>query len=119
MAAGLAAIRHLEQPGTYERLEAISQELKEQFRFAATRHRVSMCTPGLGSVFAVLFSEQEPRNYRDVLRADSQKRRLMDLMLLHDGVFLRPGDRFNVSVAHADSDIAETGAVFARAIARL
>ena len=116
MAAGSAVLRELERPGVYERLEALSDELKARIHSAARRHEVAVQTPGVGPVFGLLFSDRPPRAYRDVARADVARRRILDLRLLADGVYSRPNDRLNLSLAHSEEHIAETGEAIDRAL---
>lgn len=119
MAAGLAVLRELQQPGTYERLTALADELKERVAAAARRHRLDVQTPGIASVFSIVFAGSEPRTYRDLARADATRRRVLDLRLLADGVYSRAGDRFNMSLAHTEADVAYTGDAVDRAMAQL
>jgi glutamate-1-semialdehyde 2,1-aminomutase len=119
MAAGLAVLRELRAPGTYERLESLAADLKERVSSAARRHGLTVRTPGVGSLFGVVFAETDPRSYRDLARADVAKRRVLDLRLLVEGVYSRAGDRFSLSLAHTDEDIAATGDAFDRAMAWL
>jgi glutamate-1-semialdehyde 2,1-aminomutase len=119
MAAGLAVLRELQKPGVYERIEALTAELKLRVT-AAGRHRgFDVRTPGVGSVFAIVFADAEPRTYRELARADATRRRALDLRLLASGVFARAGDRYNLSLAHTESDIATTAEAFERAMATL
>jgi glutamate-1-semialdehyde 2,1-aminomutase len=119
MSAGLAVLRELQRPGTYERLEALTSDLKERVVWAGTRRGFDIRTPGLGSVFAIVFADAEPRSYRDLARADATRRRALDLRLLAAGVYSRAGDRFNLSLAHSEEDVAATGDAFDRAMAAL
>jgi glutamate-1-semialdehyde 2,1-aminomutase len=116
MAAGLAVVRELQQPGVYDRLQASTDDLKERIHAAARRHRVTLQTPGIGPVFGLLFAERAPQDYRDLAHADGARRRILDLRLLADGVYSRPNDRFNLSLAHTDEHIAQTGDAIDRAL---
>lgn len=119
MAAGLAVLRELRKPGTYERLDGLTADLKERVLSAARRRGLDVRTPGVGSVFAVVFADAEPRTYRDLARADATRRRVLDLRLLASGVYSRAGDRSNLSLAHTEADVAATGEAFDRAMATL
>lgn len=119
MAAGLAVLRELQKPGVYERIETRTADLKERVLAAARRRGFDLQTPGIGSVFAIVFADAEPRTYRDLARADATRRRALDLRLLAAGVYSRAGDRFNLSLAHTDADVAATGEAFERAMAQL
>ena len=119
MAAGLAVLRELNAPGAYERLEDLATDLKERVRSAARRHVLGVQTPGVGSVFSIVFADAEPRSYRDLSHADASRRRMLDLRLLASGVYSRAGDRFNLSLAHTDADVATAGEAIDRAMSGL
>jgi glutamate-1-semialdehyde 2,1-aminomutase len=119
MAAGLAVLAELERPGVYQRLEEVTEELKARIHASARRHQVAVQTPGVGPVFGLVFAEQPPRDYRDLARADAARRRVLDLRLLARGVYSRPQDRFNLSLAHTEADIATTAAALDAALAGL
>jgi len=119
MAAGLAVLRELQRPGMYERLDALTADLKARVSSAARRHRLEVRTPGVGSVFAIVFAGTEPRTYRELARAAATRRRVLDLRLLTEGVYSRAGDRFNLSLAHTENDVAFTGDAIDRAMATL
>ncbi len=116
MAAGLAVLRELERPGVYDRLEALTADLKDRIGAAARRHGVALQTPGVGPVFGLVLADRAPRDYRELARADGARRRVLDLRLLVNGVYSRPQDRFNLSLAHTDEDIAAAGEAFDRAL---
>ncbi len=97
----------------------MTADLKERIHAAARRSHVTIQTPGVGPVFGLVFDEREPRSYRDLAGADTLRRRILDLQLLTQGVYTRPRDRFNLSLAHTDDDIAATGAALASALRAL
>ena len=119
MAAGLAVISELEKPGTYEALNQLADDFRDRIRAACRRRRVAVTTPGVGPVVGLVLADREPRDYRDVARSDVARRRELDLRLLADGVFLRPQDRFNLSVAHSPQDIAAVAKSVDEALAAL
>ncbi len=71
---------------------------------------------GEGPVFCLLFLDQQPRNYRDLLRADKQLYSDFALALLDEGVLALPDGRWYISTAHTDADIETTLAAAQRAM---
>jgi glutamate-1-semialdehyde aminotransferase len=71
-----------------------------------------------GSHDQVLVS-YSPRDYRDLAHADAARRRVLDLRLLARGVYSRPQDHFNLSLAHTEAELAQTGKAFEQALAGL
>ncbi|MCS7050971.1 MAG: aspartate aminotransferase family protein, partial [Thermomicrobium sp.] len=66
--------------------------------------------------FQVVFSEDEPRDYADLLRADRERGIRFGLACLEHGLFVNPGEKFYVSLAHTDDDVDRTLEVFAHAL---
>lgn len=67
-----------------------------------------VCAAGNGPVFHLAFIAQQPRNYRDLLAADSRTYRDFLLALLDEGVLPLPDGRWYLSTAHTDGDIDAT-----------
>jgi len=73
-------------------------------------------TSGEGAVFSLLFLEQQPRSYRDLLSADRQLYADFALALLDQGVLTLPDGRWYISTAHSDADIDATLAAVEQAV---
>ena len=56
----------------------------------------------------MLFIETEPSNWRELLRADAKKMSLFEAELLHQGIFVLPGNRRFISIKHSEDDLAAT-----------
>lgn len=67
-----------------------------------------VCAAGNGPVFHLAFIARQPRNYRDLLAADSRTYRDFLLALLDEGVLPLPDGRWYLSTAHTDGDIDAT-----------
>ena len=67
-----------------------------------------VCAAGEGPVFHLSFISRRPRNYRELLDADTQKYHSFLLALLDEGVLPLPDGRWYVSTAHTDADIEST-----------
>lgn len=109
--AGLATLKVLQQPGTYERLRTVGQRLREQLHATLREHRVAGQVLGDGPIFHVLFTRQPARTYRDTLAADERKHRIFHNALLSYGV-LKPSSKGYISLAHGDEEVEETAKAF-------
>ena len=116
--AGLATLRILRQPGTYERLREVGRRLRELLAATLREHNVAGQVLGDGPLYHVVFTAQPVQTYRDTLHAEAQKHRTFHSELLNHGV-LKPSSKGYVSLAHSDADIEETARAFDAAMARV
>lgn len=121
VAAGLATLRKLEQPGFYDRLAAKTQQLAEGLSNAAREAGVIFCAQAVGGMFGIYFSARPPERYSEVMATDRQTfNRFFHLMLL-EGVYFAPSafEAGFVSDAHSEADIELTVDKAAKAFAKL
>jgi glutamate-1-semialdehyde 2,1-aminomutase len=107
-AAGLATIRELMKPGTYEGLHAGCDRLLAACREVLERRGVPAIAVGRASFWQILFASAEPRNQIDVLGSDIPAMRKLDLEWIRQGVYVLPGVRRFTSAILSDDEIAET-----------
>lgn len=117
-AAGLATLKVLQQPGTYERLRQIGQRLRDHLQATLREHHVAGHVLGDGPIFHVLFTDQPVQTYRDALTADARKHRVFHEELLKHGV-LKPASKGYSSLVHSDADVDETVNAFDAAMAKV
>lgn len=120
--AANAALDELAQPGMYERLYAVSDELRFGLERIVHDLRVPAHVVGLGPVFQIWFADRPIRNYRDAARhADHDAFRLWWGGMLNRGVLFHPGAYENlfVSFAHTSDDVAFTLAAAREALAEM
>ncbi len=115
-AAGLATLSVLRQPGVYDHLYRITERLKAGLRELASARGIPLQAIGDGPVFQVVFADEEPRDYAGMLRADRERAVQFGLACLERGLFVNPGEKFYVSLAHTDDDVDRTLEVFAAAL---
>jgi glutamate-1-semialdehyde 2,1-aminomutase len=110
MAAGLATLALLRQPGTYERLEATSARLAEGLSRAARRAEVPVATNRVGSMFTTFFCEGPVTSYATAARADTARYARFFGAMLERGVYFAPSqfEAAFVSLAHGESEVAAT-----------
>ncbi|AEY00528.1 glutamate-1-semialdehyde aminotransferase [Oceanimonas sp. GK1] len=122
MAAGLATLNAISQPGVYEALEQKTQALVDGLQAAADKHGIPFTTNRVGAMFGFFFTEENNiSSYEQVTRCDLDAfKRFFHLMLDH-GVYLAPSafEAGFMSLAHGDQEIANTLAAADKAFAAL
>ncbi|WP_448956120.1 aspartate aminotransferase family protein [Labrys neptuniae] len=111
VAAANAALDELGQDGTYDRLDAVSDELRTGLEAVLREAGLPAYTVGIGPLMQVWFADKPIDNYRDAERhADQNLFRLWWEGMLERGVLFHPGAYENlfVSTAHSREDIAVT-----------
>ncbi len=106
LAAAVATIRTLAEPGTFTRMHAHGRALRHRIEEAAEARGIPLVTCGSGTVFSVHFGlERPPRNYRDTLAADAARSAAFRLGLLRRGVLVLPDARWYVGAVHGDTEL--------------
>ena len=111
MAAGLAMLRAIQQPGLYEALNHKSQRLVEGLKLAAERNSIALSTTQVGGMFGFFFSaEAEIRSFEQVTRCDMAAFRRFYHLMLEEGIYLAPSayEAGFISLAHGEAEIDAT-----------
>jgi glutamate-1-semialdehyde 2,1-aminomutase len=110
VAAGLATLALLRQPGVYDRLEATGAAVEAIFREAASARRVPCTIQRVGSMFTVFFTEGPVRSWDDAKIADRDRFAQFHRALLENGVYFPPSqfEAAFVSLAHDDAALRVT-----------
>lgn len=110
MAAGIATLEALAEPGVYESLEHRSRALAEGLAGRARAHRVPLVVNRVGSLLTPFFAEGPVRNYEEARAASRDAYRVFFWTMLENGVYLAPSpfEAMFVSLAHSDDDIEQT-----------
>jgi glutamate-1-semialdehyde 2,1-aminomutase len=117
-AAGLATVRILKRPGTYERMHALGRELKHALQRICDSAGIAARVVGEGVLFEVYFTDGEITDYRSTLAADHGRLARFVRLLREGGVF-RGASKFYLSIVHDEADVRETIRTFESAIATL
>lgn len=105
-AAGLATLSELSNPECYPKLSALAERLRAGLASAARRHGNDIHIMGTGSILQVVFLEGEaPTSHRALARADGKRATRFSLGLIERGIFVNPGGKFYLSLAHSPEDI--------------
>ena len=103
-AAANAALGVYRRPGTYERLHALGDYLREGIRRTLRERQIIGQVIGDGPLAQVVFSPDSVNDYRSTAKGDKEMGRRTMLGLFESGVFLNPmGTKLYVSVAHDES----------------
>jgi len=110
MAAGLAALRELNQPGTYEKLESAGDELEKGMRDAARAANIPVQFNRVGSMFCGYFTDKPVWNLADAMHSDRDRFAKFFHGLLERGVYLAPSqfEAGFISLAHNEDVIRKT-----------
>jgi len=111
VAAANAALDELATPGLYQKLDAVSDELRLGLGKVLRDAGLPAYVVGLGPLMQVWFAREEIHNYRDAERhADQKIFRSWWEGMLGKGVLFHPGAYENlfVSTAHTHADVAAT-----------
>jgi glutamate-1-semialdehyde 2,1-aminomutase len=113
--AGLATVRILKRPGTYERMHALGNRLKAALQRACDAAGVPARVVGEGVLFEVYFTDGEITDYRSTLRADPSRLGRFVRALREHGVF-RGASKFYLSIVHDEADVTRTVRAFEAAV---
>ena len=108
LAAGLATLDVLEEPGTYPYLNKVSDQLRDGLDGLFADLRFEAQAVGPGSTFNVVFAKGPLRNYRDAARADKKLRQLFDYGMLARGIHFHPDKPWYTCTAHTAEDVDRT-----------
>jgi glutamate-1-semialdehyde 2,1-aminomutase len=121
MAAGIATLEALQQPGVYEALEAASDKLAQGLEQAARKAGVPTFHTRVGSMLCTFFTAGPVTDYAAARRCDTAAYGRFFHAMLDRGVYLAPS-QFEcafVSTAHTEELIERTIAAAAGAFASL
>lgn len=121
VAAGIACLEALAQPGTYEKLETISKTLCDGISAEAKAAGVPLTLNRVGSMWTAFFTEEEVFDYATAKTSDTQRFGKFFHALLDDGVYLPPSqfEAAFVSLAHGDREIDHTLSAVKKALKQL
>ena len=105
--AGLATVKILKKPGTYERMHEIGNTIKTGLENTLKDASITSKVIGEGVLFDVFFTDEEIVDYRSTLKADKLKLMKFNQLLREHGVF-KGDSKFYLSTVHDESDAEQT-----------
>jgi glutamate-1-semialdehyde 2,1-aminomutase len=120
MAAGLATLRRLREPGTYERLESLATRIATGLGERARKQGVELCTAAVGGIFGFFFHPGPVTCFEQARGSHAGRFRAFFAAMLDAGVYLAPSpyECGFVSLAHGDAEIEATLAAAEGALRR-
>jgi glutamate-1-semialdehyde 2,1-aminomutase len=111
MAAGLATLEQIDQPGFYEQLGERTRQLASGLAQVAADAGVPLSVEHAGGMFGFVFTHARPvRSFAQVAAADVERFKLFFHGMLDEGVYFAPSafEAGFVSAAHGDGEIEQT-----------
>ncbi len=110
MAAGIATLNELKQPGFYETLEHTSGRLAQGFFEASQKTGIPLTINRVGSMIGVFFRDPPVNNYEDARRSDLNRFSWYYGRMFEKGIYLPPSqfEALFVSAAHSAHHIEQT-----------
>jgi glutamate-1-semialdehyde 2,1-aminomutase len=110
MAAGVATLKCLQQPGFYEILDARSAMLAQGLREAASQAGLPVVTNRVGSMLGLFFTDQPVSNFAEAQKSNVALFARYYKEMLQRGIYLAPSqyEAVFVSSAHSEADIGTT-----------
>ncbi|POB00279.1 glutamate-1-semialdehyde-2,1-aminomutase [Chromobacterium sinusclupearum] len=121
VAAGMATLKLIQQPGFYETLSRRTARLAQGLADEAKNAGVTLSTDSVGGMFGFYFSGQAPKSYAEATRCDIERFKRFFHAMLDEGIYFAPSayEAGFVSIAHNDEMIEHTIRAAGRAFARV
>jgi len=121
VAAGLATLKILQEPGTYEKLEEKGRALEEQALALARQAGLPLCLNRVGSMFTLFFTEGPVTDLVGAQTSDTRRFQRFFQEMLAQGVYLPPSqfEAWFLSLAHSQEDLQRTLAALGQAFATI
>ncbi|WP_372571136.1 aspartate aminotransferase family protein [Ruegeria jejuensis] len=116
--AGLKTMEILRRDGQYDRLRANGKRLMQMASTALDAQGVPYRIVGDPTLFEIVFTSAEVRDYRDVFRSDTAMAARFNTVLMQNGVFKSPGKTYP-SLALTEEDFTLTEAAYLKAAAAI
>lgn len=109
-AAGIATLKALKEPGTYERLERSTKMLTDGLVEAAKEAGIPVTLNQVGAMFTLFFAEGPITDWDTAKHADTTRFGAYFRAMLASGVYLAPSqfEAAFMSLAHTEADIEHT-----------
>jgi glutamate-1-semialdehyde 2,1-aminomutase len=110
VAAGLATLKLVEQPGFQEKIESTTRLLVEGLVAEAKKAGIAFSAQSIGSMFGLYFRADAPRDFAEVMQCDKERFNRFFHAMLERGVYLAPSayEAGFVSAAHGSAEIEAT-----------
>ncbi len=112
-AAGVATLAELEKPGAYAALQAKGDRMRAAVEATGRQYGLPIRGMGEGSIFVFHVAREAIRDYRTLQAyADRAFHQKFGAELIRNGIFVYPGQKNYISLAHTDADLDRTLEVY-------
>nr|WP_314263283.1 glutamate-1-semialdehyde 2,1-aminomutase [uncultured Moellerella sp.] len=111
MAAGLACLNEVAQPGVHSRLTELTEKLASGLKKAAKAEGIPLVVNHVGGMFGIFFTDSASVTcFQDVMKCDTERFKKFFHLMLQQDVYLAPSafEAGFMSIAHSDEDIEKT-----------
>lgn len=110
MRAGIALLEILEQPGVYEKLDQLGQQLEEGLLELIQKHNVQATVNRVKGALTLYFTDEKIENYVQAENTDGEKFAKFFKAMLNQGINLAPSkyEAWFLTTEHTESDIKQT-----------
>ncbi|PID76452.1 MAG: glutamate-1-semialdehyde-2,1-aminomutase [Deltaproteobacteria bacterium] len=121
MAAGIAALKILQNPRFYDELNAKSAAFAEKITAAAKKAGAGIQLNRAGSLMTCFFTENPVHDFNSAMQADTEKYARYWRYMLEQGVYLAPSqfEATFLSAAHTEAELYEAAAKIELAFGKL
>lgn len=116
LAAGMATIRFLQEENQFPKIVDTAHQLRAGIESAGAAHGFKVQTVGVGALFNFQVNADQPGESPPSSR---HLRETLDFLLMSQGVFSKPLNRYSLSAAHGDAEIQHTLRAFKLSFAAL
>ena len=116
--AGLKSMEILRRDGQYARLRGLGRQIMGMAAEALSAHGIAHRIVGDETLFEVVFTDRDIRDYRDVLKADQTRAAAFNAVLRDAGLFKSPGKTYPC-LALTAQDLDQTRTAYGRAAAAI
>ncbi|MHB8756007.1 MAG: glutamate-1-semialdehyde 2,1-aminomutase [Candidatus Acidiferrales bacterium] len=110
MRAGIEALKQLESPDFYERLNKKAEKFVDALRRAVRESGIAAQVNSSGSLATLFFSDAPVRNYADAKKSDTRRFAAFFRAMLQRGILLAPSqfESLFISAAHTEAELNRT-----------
>jgi glutamate-1-semialdehyde 2,1-aminomutase len=122
MAAGIACLTQVAEPGVHQRLTDLTTQLAEGLKAAAAAENIPFVVNHVGGMFGLFFSDLPAiTSYDHVMQSNVERFKKFFHLMLEEGVYLAPSafEAGFMSLAHTPEDIQHTVDAARRSFAKL
>ncbi len=117
-AAGLATLKELRKPGSYEKLFATGHKLRTKLEKLFKDAKIPAQVVGEDPLFDIFFTDKKVTDYRSSMTADEGMLKRFNKLLFDRGIY-KSASKYYVSLALTEEDVNHTMKAFEEAVAEL